>query len=404
VNRSPVTSTPGGPSDVGWYEAYRFSHEVAGLLPSEQVGLDAAVGRILADDVIALCDVPHYASSAMDGWAVAGPPPWLLVQATSLRAGEATPIVTGGLVPAGASSVLRSEHGVLTFDDDPGDDDRPVLNLLPGGAAPRPADNIRAVGEEVTRSTVVIAVGTALNPAHIAVAAVCGHDAVSVRRMPRVALILTGDEVVTSGIPSPGYVRDAFGPQLPALVAMLGGTVTSSQRIGDSRAGSIAAVRADPGGSDVIITTGGTSRSNSDHLHPALAELGAELLIDGVGMRPGGPSVLARLPDGRYLVGLPGNPLAALIGMLTLAAPLLAALGGRALPPLGLATLGHGLSAARGRSRLVPYLTKDGVAEQSEWQGSGMVRGLAEADGILICPPDGANTGDELDTLPLPWR
>jgi molybdopterin molybdotransferase len=399
MNRSPATSTPAQLADAGWYEAYRFSHEIADALPSQQVSLDVAVGRILAADVIALCDVPHYASSAMDGWAVAGPAPWLLVDATSLRDGEATSIVTGGLVPAGASSVLRSEHAVLT-----GDDDRRVLNLPPGGAAPQPADNIRAVGEEATRSDVVIAVGTALNPAHIALAAVCGHDAVTVRRMPRVALILTGDEVVTAGIPSPGFVRDAFGPQLPALVAMLGGTVTSSQRIGDSVDASIAAALADPGGSDVIITTGGTSRSSADHLHPALAELGAELLIDGVGMRPGGPSMLARLPDGRYLVGLPGNPLAAIIGLLSLAAPLLAALGGRDLPALGRATLGHGLSGARGRSRLVPYLTVQGVAEQSQWQGSGMLRGLAEADGILICPPYGAKAGDELDTLPLPWR
>lgn len=385
-----------------WHVAHLFCHDVARALPSEAVALGEAVGRTLADDVIALCEVPHYASSAMDGWAVAGSPPWRLVEAASLAAGEATPIVTGGLVPVGTHGVLRSEHGALI-----GSDGR--ATLVPGADAgadePRAGDNIRSIGEEVHLSDVVIRAGAVLNPAHIAVAAVCGHDRLAVLRRPRVGLILTGDEVVESGIPAPGRVRDTFGPQLPALIGLLGGIVTARRRIGDDLQTSMSAISDanTAANTDVVITTGGTSNSPVDHLHTALAALDADILIDGITMRPGGPSLLARLVDGRFLIGLPGNPLAAMIGMLSVVRPLLAGLRGAAVPTLGSVLVGNELSSGRGRSRLIPYRLIDGAAVQTQWLGSGMLRGLAEADGVLVCPPTGAHSGDRLDTLPLPW-
>ena len=394
VNEHPITLIA-----ADWHQAHLLCHEIATALPSEQVTLDKAVGRTLATDLVALCDVPHYASSAMDGWAVAGPGPWRLVDAPTLANGQASPIVTGGLVPRGAYSIVRSEHGTIT------DGPSPTLDLLPDAppGTPFAGRNIRTVGEEVERLDVVIRAGTVLNPAHIAVAAVCGHNVLAVRRVPQVRLVLTGDEVVTSGVPAPGFVRDTFGPQLPALIALLGGEMTSTRRIGDDLQSSLDAIGDDADSADLIITTGGTSRSRVDHLHPTLAELGATLLVDGVNMRPGGPSLVARLPDGRFLIGLPGNPLSAMTGMLSLVRPLLAGLLGRVAPELGRSTLGHELSPASGRSRLIPYRNVDGLAVQSEWLGSGMLRGLAEADGILICPPAGAHTGDELETLPLAW-
>lgn len=97
-----------------WHQAYSRCHAIATALPAESVPLDSAVGRTLAVDLIALCDVPHYASSAMDGWAVAGPRPWSLTDSSELADGQASPIVTGGLVPGGAYSVVRSEHGIVT--------------------------------------------------------------------------------------------------------------------------------------------------------------------------------------------------------------------------------------------------------------------------------------------------
>jgi molybdopterin molybdotransferase len=368
-------------------------------LGETSVPLSSAVGRIVARDIIALCDVPHYASSAMDGWAVAGPAPWNLVENVSLARGEARAIVTGGLIPEGADRVLRSEHGesistggLVTLQ----------TNANARAGEPKKDDNVRPAGEEVAITDVVIHAGTSLNPAHIAVAAVCGYDEVLVLPQPQVSLVLTGDEVVDHGIPEPGHVRDTFGPQLPSFVAMLGGRVTANTRLPDNLGMLIAAIEAHPD-VDVIITTGGTGDSPVDHLRPALKVLRAEIRIDGIAMRPGGPSLLAELPDGRFLVGLPGNPLAAMMGMLTLVHPLLARLAGNAEPVLGSVLAAGELTGHPGLSKLLPYRLQDGQAVTSQWFGSGMLRGLAEADGVLITPPSGAHAGAKVQTVPLPW-
>jgi molybdopterin molybdotransferase len=378
-----------------WHAARHQIYLAATPLPATPVPLNEAVGRVVASDVIALCEVPHYASSAMDGWAVAGPAPWRIVKAAALAAGEASLIVTGGLVPTGADGVLRSEHGgagsaLLDRSSEAREDE------------PREGEHVRPAGEEVAFHDTVIRAGTTLNPAHIAVAAVCGYDELCVLPRPRVSLVLTGDEVVEHGIPAPGHVRDTFGPQLPAFVAMLGGEITASHRLPDDLDLLISAIQAQPD-VDVIITTGGTGGSDVDHLHSALREVQAKILIDGIAMRPGGPSLLALLPDGRFLVGLPGNPLAAMMGMLTLVQPLLAGLAGGSEPALGSVTTGRKLTGRPGLSRLLPYRLQDGAAMKSPWYGSGMLRGLAEADGVLISPPSGARTGEIVRTVPLPW-
>lgn len=154
---------------------------------------------------------------------------------------------------------------------------------------------------------------------------------------------------------------------------------------------------------DVVVTTGGTGHSPADHLHDALDAVGARIVIDGIAMRPGGPTMLAELPDGRFVVGLPGNPLAAMMGVFTVLQPLLAGLQGAGPPTLGRITVGQGISDGRGRTRLIPFLLQDERAVTSTWHGSGMLRGLADAHGVLVCPRTGAQTGDELETLPLPW-
>ncbi|MEO7005939.1 MAG: molybdopterin molybdotransferase MoeA [Terrimesophilobacter sp.] len=382
-----------------WHSARSYAYRTPRRLPPESVPLSDAIGRVLADDIVALCDVPHYASSAMDGWAVAGGGHWRLTSSNRLAPGEAAAIVTGGLVPAGARAVLRSEHGAV-HDVDGGQ----VVSVNDGARPGEPADgdNVRPAGEEVTRSDVVFRSGTRLNPAHVSVAAVCGYDELPVLRAPRVGLILTGDEVVASGIPEPGHVRDTFGPAFPALIRMLGGTATAARHLRDDLDLLLAAI-ADDTASEVLITTGGTGRSVVDHLHAALAQLKAGILIDGIAMRPGGPTLLAELPDGRYLIGLPGNPLAAMMGMLTVAQPLLAGLAGAAEPALGAVVTGRELTGRPGLCRLLPYQLQDGAAAKSQWFGSGMLRGLATADGVLVSPPAGARAGESVATVPLPW-
>lgn len=385
-----------------WDWARRCAFAVTTPLAPVSIPLGEAVGRISASDVDALCDVPHYASSAMDGWAVAGPPPWRL-RAVSARGvgdaiapGDARTIVTGGLIPAGADRVLRSEHGVLVDS---------TLDRTADAATgePRRGEHIRPAGEEARKSETVIRSGTVLNPAHVAVAAVCGHDELSVLPRPRVSLVLTGDEVTRHGIPGPGTVRDTFGPQLPSFIRMLGGTVTAEQHLPDVLDLLVSGIRAH-GEADLVITTGGTGRSPADHLRSALAAIDAEVLIDGIRMRPGGPALLAQLPDGRFLVALPGNPLAAMMGVLTLVRPLLAGLAGRNEPVLGSVITARGLVGRPDTVQLLPYASEHGAAITSKWFGSGMLRGLAEANGVLVTPPAGARPGETVQTLPLPWQ
>lgn len=400
-------------SPLDWATAHRLAFELTTRLPAEIVGLSDAAGRTLAEDVLALTDVPHYASSAMDGWAVSGDAPWRLETGTGeLMAGEARAIVTGGLIPCGTSGVLRSESGVLAGEIG-------VLHSGPGilldrsatAAAGEPAvgQHIRLAGEEVSSGGTVIRAGTVLNPIHLAVAAIAGHDTLAVCARPRVGLILSGNEVIERGIAAPGFVRDAFGPQLPSFIALLGGVVVGHKRIGDDHAETVAAFDAETIGltaanTDLLVSTGGTSNSSADHLRRALASVGAKIVIDGIRMRPGGPTFVAQLPDGRFVLCLPGNPLAAMMGLLTVVAPLIAACAGITPPALGSTVIGHDIDPAKPSTRLLPFLETAGRARVSEWLGSGMLRGLAEADGVLVCPPAGARAGDILQTITLPWR
>ncbi|MEO8907807.1 MAG: molybdopterin molybdotransferase MoeA [Microbacteriaceae bacterium] len=405
VASSPASaSTPASPSDAplhaaGWQAARDLAYRVPAALGSETVSLPEAIGRRSANGVMALCDVPHYASSAMDGWAVAGDAPWRLVAAGPLRPHEATRIVTGGLIPEGARAVLRSESGTVQLTDGG------ILTRGQTASADEPADgmHIRPPGEEARRGEQVSPAGIVLNPAHIAVAAVCGNDTLAVARQVRVSLIFTGDEVVTHGIPVPGRVRDSFGPQLPALIRMFDAAISSQARLPDRLDALIESLQSDDD-SQVVITTGGTGQSDADHLHAALARLDARILIDGIAMRPGGPSLLALLPDGRYLIGLPGNPLAAMMGLLTLLPPLFAGLQSIAQPKPERVIIGRAIADGRGRTRLMPYLLERGTAVPSRWHGSGMLRGLADATGVLVCPGAGAAEGDELNALRLPWN
>lgn len=388
-----------------WHEARRLAGDAAATLPSETISLAEAVGRVLAVPLRAKIDVPHYRSSAMDGWAIRGAGPWALIEATAevaqqtavaaLPDGFAVAAVTGGTIPDGTDAVLRSESGMIATAGG-----AQMLTSTSITGEPWPGQHIRQQGAEALRGDTVIEAATVLNPAHIAVAAVCGFDVLDVVSLPRIAVLLTGDEVVTAGIPLAGQVRDSFGPQLPQLLTMLGGQVISQQRVRDELGATIEALGQ---AADMIVTTGGTGDSAVDHLRPALTELDATFIVERVAMRPGGPTFLARLPDGRLVVGLPGNPLAAMMGVLTVVEPLIAALGGRRARETGLVTMGEAAEGRRATSILMPYRLVDGCAVANQWTGSGMMRGLADAAGILVVPAEGAEAGQQAEMMPLPW-
>ncbi len=389
-----------------WSEARQLAFDFPAPLPPVSVSLALASGRTLARDVTALQNLPHYSSSAMDGWAVNGRGPWnLSEQQRNLSPDHASTIATGGLVPTGATSILRKESGQITR----GTDGRLLLALNDRAqdGEPQPGQHIRLAGEEAAAGEVLIPAGTVLNPAHIALAAVAGYDELQIDAKPLVAIVLTGAEVVSAGIPAPGQVRDTFGPQLGTVISLLGGIPENPHRIGDSYDEWLSALgnsEALPGERpDVIVTTGGTGPSGTDHLRRAVAALGGRLLLDGIAMRPGHPAVLAELPDGRFVVGLPGNPLAAMMALTTLAEPLLAALGNRSLRAVGQAISGADIDPDLNHTRLIPCRIIHGLAFPIPHTGPGMMRGLAWADGVIAVPRGGAQAGEPVPVLPLPW-
>lgn len=387
-----------------WLEARSLAWNVAEPLIAHNVPLAHAVGRIVATDVTSGQAMPHYASSAMDGWAIAGSPPWILAEpGKRLAPGQAVPIVTGGLIPRGAKAVLRSESGRLSKDDD----GLPVLVRGDGArpGEPKNGQHVRPAGEEAAVGELLIKAGTTLNPAHVALAALGGLDDLPVLGRPAVKIVLTGDEVVATGIPEPGFVRDAFSPQLGAVVNLLGGSVVGLQRAGDNLQSMLAALADDEDDpADVIVTTGATGHSSADFLRAAIDTMGGVLRIPHIAMRPGHPTLLAELPDGRFIVGLPGNPLAAMVGLLTLGAPLLARLGSLPQPEVAEVACGSPIKEYQGPTRLMPYRLVYGLASPCAHTDSAMMRGLAAADGIMAVPPHGAKMGDLLSALLLPWK
>ncbi|CAM5511794.1 molybdopterin molybdotransferase MoeA [Streptomyces tanashiensis] len=217
-------------------------------------------------------------------------------------------------------------------------------------------------------------------------------------------LLVLGDELLDSGPPRNGRVRDALGPLLAPWLRDNGAELGCRRRIPDDPAPLRAALRDST--ADVVLTTGSTAAGPVDFLHDALAATGARLLVDSVAVRPGHPMLLAALPpasDGRprLLVGLPGNPLAAVAGTVTLAVPLLRRLGGHTdAEPLRTAAAAA-LPGHPRDTRLLPVRRTDRGARPLPFDGPAMLRGLACADGLAVVPPGGVDAGATVEVLPL---
>jgi molybdopterin molybdotransferase len=330
----------------------------------------------------------------MDGWAVSGPGPWqlepgrLLAGSTPLPLGpgSAVEIATGAMTPDGTTAVLRREDGTVDG------------HLLTGELAASP--HLIERGSECQEGDLLWPAGSLVTPPVLGLAAGAGHDSLVVRPVPTVSLLVLGDELLTSGVPGQGRVRDSLGPQLPGWVASVGGRVVDLERVADDLAVTTEALTAK---GDVLVSTGGTAAGPVDHVHNALRAAGAEVLVDGVEVRPGHPMVLARLLDGRPFVGLPGNPLSACVSVLTLLAPVLAALSGRALAPLPTVVSAEELRGRAPDSRLVPVTLGPDGARPVPHVGSTMLRGLALSHAVVVVPPEGTAAGDEVRALHLPW-
>ncbi|PPG91643.1 molybdopterin molybdenumtransferase MoeA [Rathayibacter sp. AY1F3] len=371
-----------GHEATDWDEARRIVGEAVARSGVSTVPLLDARGAVLDRAVTAARPLPHYDSSAMDGWAVRGPGPW------PLEDGTAAPIVTGAAVPDWSDAVLPSEQGAVRDD------------LLTARAPLPPGRHVRRAGDEAARGAVLVDARTRLTPAHLALLAVAGVDALDVRPPAAVDLLLTGDEVDTEGMPPAGRVRDAFTPLLPALVELSGGAVGEVVRRGDDEDAIARTLLA--GTAPILLSTGGTGRSRVDAVRRALDAVGARVLVDGVGMRPGHPTMAALLPGGTLVIALPGNPLAALLAALSFLPPALDAASGAAARLLGRGVLAEPLGRA-GATVLVPVSSGEDGWRASAGIRSHMLTGLAASEAVAVVPAPGAAAGDSVRLLPLPW-
>ncbi|MFI5936153.1 molybdopterin molybdotransferase MoeA [Actinoplanes sp. NPDC051494] len=393
---------------VDWDKARTLAYEAgrAAAGPAEKLPLSAADGRTLAEPLVTLTDLPAFPTSSIDGWAVRGPGPWRPVgqvlaggvPAPLTGAGTCVEIATGAMVPAGAEALIRVEASTRDAD-----------GLVSGAARAEP--EWRLPGDEAVRGEQLLPAGTPIDPAVLGMAATCGYDTLSVRSEPRAALLVFGDELLTSGPPGDGRVRDSLSSLVPAWLRRSGATVEPAAIQGpvrDTLEAHVAAIRSGLALADVVCTTGGTMHGPVDHLHPALAELGAEYIVNTVAVRPGFPMLLARVPgpDGRprFLAGLPGNPQSAVIALVSLVAPLLAGLRGRELPALPPVEVTAPVPGRGDFTHLaLAGLDPAGRATAVDHAGSSMLRGLANSHGfVVVRPGTRADAGDTVPFLPLP--
>jgi molybdopterin molybdotransferase len=369
------------------------------------VPLTSADGYTLAVPLSTLTALPAFPTSSVDGYAARGAGPWQVVGRIlagsvpePLDEDTAVEIATGAMVPA------RTEHIVRV--EDAGIDEQGRVS-----GSVRAVPDWRDIGDEAAAGEELLPAGTPVTPAVIGLAAACGYDTLPVRRPVRTAVVIFGDELLTAGPPGQGRVRDALGPQLPGWLRRLGAPPVPGfdprGPVEDTLAAHVDALKHALDHADLVCTTGGTMHGPVDHLHAALAELGARYVANTVAVRPGFPMLVAEIEGGKFVAGLPGNPQSAVVALMSLVVPLLQGLSGRpepstaALPTVELASpvAGRGDFTHLALVRLDPA----GAAPPLSHAGSAMLRGLSRADGFAVINPGTAGQpGDRVPFLPLP--
>jgi len=385
----------------------------AAPLGEERVALPAAAGRVLAEDLAASRGQPPFAASAMDGYAVRGadlgkPPARLkiigevpagAVFSGKVGPGEAARIFTGAPLPRGADTVVIQENTERDGDT------VTVMDAAALGA------NVRPAGLDFREGDVLLNAGLRLEPRHLALAAAMNHARLPVRRRPRVGVLATGDELVAPGTePGPGQIVSSNSAGIAALVTRAGGEAVDLGIARDEAAALAAGIgAARKKGVDVLVTLGGASVGDHDLVMRALEAEGLKLDFWRVAMRPGKPLMFGRLAGMRVL-GLPGNPVSAIVCGLIFLKPLIAALLGLDAAADGPATALLGAEVAA-NDRRQDYL-RAGLQrnEQGQWvatpfgqQDSSMLALLARADCLIVRPPHAPalKAGASVEILPL---
>jgi molybdopterin molybdotransferase len=374
---------------------------------AEMAALENAAGRVLAADIASRRTQPPHPLSAMDGWAVraadaAAPGARLAIagqsaagspHAGTLGPGQAVRIFTGAWLPDGADAIIIQE-------DASRDGDHVVLNI-----AAQAGRHIRAAGIDFREGQTGLTAGTRLGFRHISLAAAMNHAALPVRRRPRIALLATGDELVRPGEqPGAAQIVNSNSHGLAAFIAARGGEAVDLG-IAPDRADRLEAMARGASGCDLLVTLGGASVGDHDLVQTVLAEGGAALDFWKIAMRPGKPLMFGRTGFGVPLLGLPGNPVSALVTALLFLRPALAAMLGCDDPlPRRTARLGRDLPANDQRQDyLRATLAADGTATPLPVQDSSMLSALARADGLLLRAPHApaAKAGDAVEVILL---
>lgn len=389
---------------------------LAGVEPLavERVPIGSGLGRILAEPVLALVTLPPWDNSAMDGFAVrtedvAGAsterPVHLRVigevaaghmPTTTVEAGTAVRILTGGVVPPGADAVVPVED----TDASPGVAERPAFVEICAAAAS--GAHIRRAGSDLRRGDRLLEPGEGLRPASLAVAAAAGHGDIAVHRRPRVAVLGTGDELVPAGAPTgPAQIHDSNSIGLAAQ-GVDAGADSMSLGIARDQLGDIAErIRAGVAGADILIVSGGVSVGAYDVVKEAFAQLG-RLELWRVAVQPGKPLAfgIATRPDGgeARLFGLPGNPVSSFVTFELFVRPVLRRLAGHRDVlgrPTVRARLTDRIGSTPGRRTFArvtiahdPDSPGGWLASSAGGQGSHVLSALALADGLAIVPED----------------
>jgi molybdopterin molybdotransferase len=362
-------------------------------LTGESVLVEDALDRILADDLTASGDVPPFACSAMDGYAVIDGPAGRTLAVVgesragtpsrhTLTSGEAIRISTGAALPPGATAVIPQEEVAA-------DGDKVIETQAPVAAG----HHVRGPGEDIRDGTTVLQRGTRLGPIELGAAVASGAGSVNVSRQPRVAVLCTGDELRAPGEPlGPGEIHNSNAPMLTGLAAHAGALVASAQRLPDDAAATREGIAQALRSADVVIITGGVSVGPHDHVKPALTALEVHEVFWRVSLQPGKPTWFGTLPDGTLVFGLPGNPVSSVVTFSLFVAPALARLQGAPAPepPRPDALLGSEVLRNPQREQAVRVRLEDSssgvLAFPNGPQGSHILTSLLGADALAMIP------------------
>lgn len=379
-------------------EAIHILRHQTRALDAEQVELRHALGRVLAQDVVADSDLPPFNRAQMDGYAVRAEdtraaPVRLRIAGESaagrgwhqqLQPGDAVRIMTGAPVPDGADSVQQVE---LTHELRDGT----VVELLESVELGK---SIVPRGSEIKQGETVLNAGTTINAAMMAVLAAFGYAKVEVFRKPRVGVLATGSELVAvDQKPGQDQIRDSNNYSIGAYAELAGAVVERLPVTGDESSRLQEQIRDAAGRCDVIVTSGGVSMGVYDVTKSALKELDAEIFFERVALRPGKPTVFARLPNGTLVFGLPGNPVSVSVTFNLFARVALLAMQGATEPALKpeTAALARSIKGTPERESYLPaQLTTndDGelIAFPLKWGGSSDFVAFAVATALVIVP------------------